>query len=59
MIRVAKLPMRQVAHALEVDETCGFLKAVVDRCTSRAQAPLHYYGTNGSLLMIAAPSSGR
>jgi pyruvate/2-oxoglutarate dehydrogenase complex dihydrolipoamide dehydrogenase (E3) component len=29
-IRVAKLPMTSVARALEVDETRGFMKAVVD-----------------------------
>jgi pyruvate/2-oxoglutarate dehydrogenase complex dihydrolipoamide dehydrogenase (E3) component len=29
-IRVAKLPMSRVARALEVDETRGFMKAVVD-----------------------------
>ena len=29
-IRVAKLPMKSVARALEVDETRGFMKAVVD-----------------------------
>jgi len=29
-IRVAKMPMKSVARALEVDETRGFLKAVVD-----------------------------
>jgi pyruvate/2-oxoglutarate dehydrogenase complex dihydrolipoamide dehydrogenase (E3) component len=29
-IRVAKLPMTRVARALEVDETRGFMKAVVD-----------------------------
>jgi pyruvate/2-oxoglutarate dehydrogenase complex dihydrolipoamide dehydrogenase (E3) component len=29
-IRVAKLPMTHVARALEVDETRGFMKAVVD-----------------------------
>jgi pyruvate/2-oxoglutarate dehydrogenase complex dihydrolipoamide dehydrogenase (E3) component len=30
-IRVAKMPMSEVARALEVDESRGFLKAVVDR----------------------------
>lgn len=30
-IRVAKLPMTSVARALEVDETRGFMKAVVDK----------------------------
>ena len=29
-IRVAKLPMSSVARALEVDETRGFMKAIVD-----------------------------
>jgi pyruvate/2-oxoglutarate dehydrogenase complex dihydrolipoamide dehydrogenase (E3) component len=29
-IRVAKLPMKSVARALEVDETRGFMKAIVD-----------------------------
>jgi pyruvate/2-oxoglutarate dehydrogenase complex dihydrolipoamide dehydrogenase (E3) component len=32
-IRVAKLPMSDVARALEVDETRGFMKAVVDADT--------------------------
>jgi pyruvate/2-oxoglutarate dehydrogenase complex dihydrolipoamide dehydrogenase (E3) component len=34
-VRVAKLPMSSVARALEVDETRGFMKAVVDADTSR------------------------
>ncbi len=34
-IRVAKLPMNQVARALEVDETRGFMKAVVDAQTGQ------------------------
>jgi pyruvate/2-oxoglutarate dehydrogenase complex dihydrolipoamide dehydrogenase (E3) component len=34
-IRVAKLPMSSVARALEVDETRGFMKAVVDAETNR------------------------
>jgi pyruvate/2-oxoglutarate dehydrogenase complex dihydrolipoamide dehydrogenase (E3) component len=34
-IRVAKLPMTSVARALEVDETRGFLKAVVDAETNQ------------------------
>jgi len=29
-IRVAKLPMKSVARALEVDETRGFMKAIID-----------------------------
>jgi pyruvate/2-oxoglutarate dehydrogenase complex dihydrolipoamide dehydrogenase (E3) component len=29
-VRVAKLPMTSVARALEVDETQGFMKAIVD-----------------------------
>src|SRR5438045_9449624 len=29
-IRIAKMPMNYVARALEVDETRGFMKAVVD-----------------------------
>lgn len=29
-IRVAKLPMKHVARAIEVDETRGFMKAVID-----------------------------
>jgi pyruvate/2-oxoglutarate dehydrogenase complex dihydrolipoamide dehydrogenase (E3) component len=33
--RVAKLPMRRVARALEVDETRGFMKAVVDADSGR------------------------
>jgi pyruvate/2-oxoglutarate dehydrogenase complex dihydrolipoamide dehydrogenase (E3) component len=34
-IRVAKLPMSSVARALEVDETRGFMKAVVDTETNQ------------------------
>lgn len=34
-IRVAKMPMRNVARALEVDETRGFMKAVVDADTGQ------------------------
>jgi pyruvate/2-oxoglutarate dehydrogenase complex dihydrolipoamide dehydrogenase (E3) component len=34
-IRVAKLPMTRVARAIEVDETRGFMKAVVDAETGR------------------------
>jgi pyruvate/2-oxoglutarate dehydrogenase complex dihydrolipoamide dehydrogenase (E3) component len=34
-VRVAKLPMSQVARALEVDETRGFMKAVVDADSER------------------------
>ncbi len=34
-IRVAKLPMSRVARALEMDETRGFIKAVVDADTQR------------------------
>jgi pyruvate/2-oxoglutarate dehydrogenase complex dihydrolipoamide dehydrogenase (E3) component len=34
-IRVAKLPMTHVARALEVDETRGFMKAIVDADTSQ------------------------
>jgi pyruvate/2-oxoglutarate dehydrogenase complex dihydrolipoamide dehydrogenase (E3) component len=34
-IRVARLPMRDVARAIEVDETRGFLKAVVDAKTDQ------------------------
>lgn len=34
-IRVAKLPMAHVARALEVDETRGFMKAVVDAETGQ------------------------
>jgi pyruvate/2-oxoglutarate dehydrogenase complex dihydrolipoamide dehydrogenase (E3) component len=33
-IRVAKLPMTSVARALEVDETRGFMKAIVDSDTN-------------------------
>jgi len=32
-IRVAKMPMNYVARALEVDETRGFMKAVVDKAS--------------------------
>ncbi|MFL5577186.1 MAG: mercuric reductase [Gemmatimonadaceae bacterium] len=34
-VRVAKLPMSSVARALEVDETHGFMKAVVDADTNQ------------------------
>ncbi len=34
-IRVAKMPMASVARALEVDETRGFMKAIVDAETSQ------------------------
>ena len=34
-IRVAKMPMSYVARALEVDETRGFIKAVVDAATNQ------------------------
>ena len=34
-IRIAKLPMTHVARALEVDETRGFMKAVVDADTNQ------------------------
>jgi pyruvate/2-oxoglutarate dehydrogenase complex dihydrolipoamide dehydrogenase (E3) component len=34
-IRVAKMPMSYVARALEVDETRGFMKALVDASTSQ------------------------
>ena len=34
-IRVAKLPMSYVSRALEVDETRGFMKAVVDADTGQ------------------------
>ena len=34
-IRVAKMPMSSVARALEVDETRGFMKAIVDAGTDQ------------------------
>jgi pyruvate/2-oxoglutarate dehydrogenase complex dihydrolipoamide dehydrogenase (E3) component len=34
-IRIAKMPMSHVARALEVDETRGFLKAIVDAATGQ------------------------
>jgi pyruvate/2-oxoglutarate dehydrogenase complex dihydrolipoamide dehydrogenase (E3) component len=34
-IRVAKMPMTYVARALEVDETRGFMKAIVDAATNQ------------------------
>lgn len=34
-VRIAKMPMSSVARALEVDETRGFMKAVVDADTGR------------------------
>ena len=38
-LRVAKLPMARVARALEVDETRGFMKAIVDAETNQILAP--------------------
>jgi len=34
-IRVAKMPMSYVARALEIDETRGFMKAIVDAETGQ------------------------
>src|SRR5438552_17396315 len=34
-IRVAKLPMSQVARAIEMSETRGFIKAIVDADTNQ------------------------
>ena len=34
-VRVAKLPMAHVARAIEVDETRGFIKAIVDADSKR------------------------
>lgn len=34
-IRVAKLPMKSIARALEVDETRGFMKAIIDAESGR------------------------
>jgi pyruvate/2-oxoglutarate dehydrogenase complex dihydrolipoamide dehydrogenase (E3) component len=34
-VRVAKMPMTRVARALEVDETRGFMKAVIDADTDQ------------------------
>jgi pyruvate/2-oxoglutarate dehydrogenase complex dihydrolipoamide dehydrogenase (E3) component len=34
-VRVAKMPMSRVARALEVDETRGFMKAVIDADTDQ------------------------
>jgi len=34
-VRVAKMPMSSVARALEVDESCGFMKAVVEPDTNQ------------------------
>ena len=34
-IRVARMPMTSVARALEVDETRGFMKVVVDSATDQ------------------------
>jgi pyruvate/2-oxoglutarate dehydrogenase complex dihydrolipoamide dehydrogenase (E3) component len=34
-IRVAKMPMSYVARALEIDETRGFMKAIVDAETDQ------------------------
>ena len=38
-IRVAKMPMSYVARALEVDESRGFMKAIVDAESSQISAP--------------------
>jgi pyruvate/2-oxoglutarate dehydrogenase complex dihydrolipoamide dehydrogenase (E3) component len=40
--RVAKIPMTYVARALEVDETRGFLKAIVDADRGKFWALLHW-----------------
>ena len=34
-VRIAKLPMTSVARALEIDETRGFMKAIVDADTGQ------------------------
>ena len=34
-IRVAKMPMTRVARALEVDETRGFMKVILDAATNQ------------------------
>lgn len=51
-IRVAKLPMSSVARALEVDETRGFMKAVVDADTNQI-AGAAILGLEGGEIMSA------
>jgi pyruvate/2-oxoglutarate dehydrogenase complex dihydrolipoamide dehydrogenase (E3) component len=43
-VRVAKMPMSRVARAVEVDETRGFMKAVVDAETGHTYWALRYSG---------------
>ncbi len=51
-IRVAKLPMTSVARALEVDETRGFMKAVVDADTNQILGAA-VFGIEGGEIMAA------
>ncbi len=49
-IRVAKLPMSEVARALETDETRGFMKAIVDAETKQILGAA-ILGVNGGEIM--------
>jgi pyruvate/2-oxoglutarate dehydrogenase complex dihydrolipoamide dehydrogenase (E3) component len=49
-IKVAKMPMSHVARALEVDETRGFMKAVIDADTGRILG-CTVFGIEGGELM--------
>lgn len=51
-IRVAKLPMTSVARALEIDETRGFIKAIVD-AESRQMLGCAVLGVEGGEIMGA------
>jgi pyruvate/2-oxoglutarate dehydrogenase complex dihydrolipoamide dehydrogenase (E3) component len=51
-IRVARLPMTSVARALEVDETRGFMKAIVDSETNQILGAA-ILGTEGGEVMSA------
>jgi pyruvate/2-oxoglutarate dehydrogenase complex dihydrolipoamide dehydrogenase (E3) component len=51
-VRVVTMPMNYVARALELDESRGFMKAVVDRATDRIVGSA-VLGTDGGELMAA------
>jgi pyruvate/2-oxoglutarate dehydrogenase complex dihydrolipoamide dehydrogenase (E3) component len=51
-VRVARLPMSSVARALEVDETRGFMKAIVD-CDSNQILGAAILGIEGGEIMSA------
>jgi pyruvate/2-oxoglutarate dehydrogenase complex dihydrolipoamide dehydrogenase (E3) component len=52
-VRVFKMPMAWVARALEVDESRGFMKAVVDRQTDQIVG-FAAFGLDGGELMAMA-----